>query len=188
MAYGGASRQRSNFGRFQKQATIYIKKALRKTANTTLVNLDETISEKLLETYKTNVEASYHPITTGSYEHTGKFLENIDVKNELDPGIGRDRIRIVLKNPNETYPPTMTGSKKVDPHVVTVKQVYEFLTEGTRGGGDYWFTNEEGDRPDAHNHPMPAHLFEQHTQLQMKAFMEGLEQDIKKGKYSRRNN
>jgi hypothetical protein len=67
--------------------------------------------------------------------------------------------------------------------IITATQVYEWLREGTRGGGHYWFYNEEAERPTAHNYPTPAHLFEMHTSLQIKGWLNSLSvKDIAKNK------
>ena len=172
MAYGKPSRVRSNFGQFQKYATVNIKKKLQKDADEIGVNVREIVAEKLKEVYIDNVLKSYGPRSPHPkkpYEHTGNtFVENIRVEIEDEPGIGRNRVKIVLNN--ETY--ENDGHRDKD---VTVRDVYQWLTEGTNGSGEYWFKNENGKRPTAHYYPTPVHLFEQHTQLQMKGFLESLD-------------
>lgn len=188
MAYGGPSRVKDNFNRFQKQATINIKKQLKKDAEELQVDVEQVIAEELLKKYKENVRASYSPRSSGSYTHTGTFLENIGVVIENDPGIGRDRVKIVLKD--KAYPPTLVYDKNTKTYkerVVTTKDVYEFLTEGTEGGGYYSFKSGDGKYHPAYNYPTPAHLFEQHTQWQMRGFLETLDlSDYTKNKKYRR--
>ena len=171
MAYGGPSNVRDNFGRFQKQATININKKLRKLADSVKENVEEDVANTLLETYKNNVLVSYLQYGNrggkGEYEHTGTFIDAIDVKTEKDAGIGRDRIKIYLKP--KVYEDD--GHRGED---ITVGQVYEWLTEGTEGGGSYWFQKEDGTRPSAYNYPTPIHDFELHTQLQMKGYLSSL--------------
>lgn len=189
MAYGGPSNVRDNFGRLQKYATINIAKHLREVADELQVNIEDAIAKKLLPTYIANVEASYTPrsIYGATYEHTGTFVENITVEIEKDSSIGRDRVKIALLD--ATYE---------QPSERTVKQVYEFLTEGTKGGGYYKYwpnaNGYSGKRIEyGYNYPTPAHLFEQHTQLQMRGFLESLDPKdyIDKSKHKtkkRRNN
>ena len=155
--------------------------------------LDKFVAEnlhKLLETYKANVLASYHPRSTGSYKHPDNtFINSIKVAIEDEPGIGRNRVKIVLDN--EAYPTTMVydkSSETLEPRTVTVKDVYEFLTEGTRGGGYYYFRGKDKKWHQSYNYSTPAHLFEQHTQWQMKGYLESLNpKDFAKNKrYKRR--
>ena len=171
MAYGGPSQQKDNFGRFQKYATINLTKKMQQIAEITQNNLQEDIADKLLEVYTHNVELSYTPTGDGSYVHTGTFLENITTEIE------KDKVKIVILN-----------KKYEQPKERTTTQVYKFLTEGTKGGGDYAYFNKDGGHPPikfAYNHPTPAHLFEQHTQIQMKGYLESIKTDIEKGKYSK---
>lgn len=162
---------RDNFGRFQKYATVNIKKQLEKIAKETEVNVSEVVAKKLKEVYKANVEASYGPRSNTSmeYEHTGIFLESIDVVIE-------DRAVKVKIRDDKQYPNGKLPS-----------QVYVYLTKGTTGGGNYYFENPNNEGETllrAYNYPTPAHLFEEHTKVQMKGFLDTLETDIKKGKYS----
>lgn len=179
MAYGKPSRTRSNFGQFQRYATANITKRLRKAAENAQANIEQEIAEELEKTYKENVEKSYSPRHSGSYEHTGLFLESIHAVVEKDPGIGRDRVKIVFDEDVE-YPPTYIQGEDGQLHerTVTVRDVYQFLTEGTKGGGYYVYGKNPDVRNVSYNYPTPAHLFEQHTKIQMKSFLNNL--DIKK--------
>lgn len=106
MAYGKPSRTRSNFGQYQRYATANIKKALRKEAKVMKINAGKIIAEKLEETYKKNVLASYGPRHTPStmpYKHTNIFINSIHTEIEHEPGIGRDRVKIVFDD-DKQYP------------------------------------------------------------------------------------
>lgn len=198
---------RDNFGRFQKDLTINIQKHLMKKAEELRTDVELVVADKLEETHKTNVIASYYPRARSEqakveynktkkaeeledkniginsrrsrkklgYTHTGT-LENaihskIEHKNRYE-----SRVKIVVESVE--YPDT--GHRKSGP--VSTTEVYEWLKNGTTGGGHYWFTNKDGQRPTAYNYPTPAHLFEQHTIVQMKGFLSTL--DVKK--YSRK--
>lgn len=199
------SHYRDNFGRWQKTVTVNITKKLAKEAEEMQINLEQIAADKLKETHKANVVASYYPRARGeqakveynkakkaeeaeknkgkygedrkrlsrktlSYRHTGTLEEAIDTKIEKK-GKYESKVSIIVKP--IPYPDDGHRDK-----TITATQVYEWLREGTRGGGHYWFYNEEAERPTAYNYPTPAHLFEMHTSLQMKGFMQSL--DLKK--------
>ena len=191
MAKGRPSNIRDNFGRFQKRATINITKQLEKIAKETEIDIKQQVSNKLLKTYKTNVELSYMPRSVGAaadilynenakkaewedrkrginarhkrkripYIHTGKFLESLEVVIE------DHRVRITQKDLQYD-----NGKSTLD--------VYEYLTDGTPGGGYYKFTNHSKQRKTAYNYPTPKHEFEAHTMIQMKAYLETLKREI----------
>lgn len=196
------SHYRDNFGRWQQKVTTNITKKLMKEAEDMRINIEQVVADKLKETHKANVEASYYPRArseqakveynkakkaeeaeknkgkygddrkrlsrkTLSYEHTGILVDRaIDTKIEKKSRY-ESRVRIIIK----PIPYPNDGHRK---KVVTATQVYEWLREGTKGGGTYWFKNKDGERPTAHNYPTPAHLFEMHTSLQMKGFINNL--------------
>ena len=200
------SHYRDNFGRWQQKVTVNITKKLIKEAEDMRINLEQVVADKLKETHKANVVASYYPRARGeqekveynkakkaeeaeknkgkygedrkrlsrktlSYEHTGILVNQaIDTKIEKKSRY-ESKVSIIVK----PIPYPNDGHRK---KVVTAAQVYEWLREGTRGGGHYWFYNEEAERPTAYNYSTPAHLFEMHTSLQMKGFMQSL--DLKK--------
>lgn len=199
------SHYRDNFGRWQKIVTVNLTKKLIKEAEAMRVNLEQVVADKLLEIHKQNVVASYYPRARGeqekaefnkkqkikeaeqnkgkygedrkrlsrktlSYQHTGILENAIDVKIEKKNKC-ESRVSVVIKP--DPYPEDHPRKKPV-----TAVDVYNWLREGTNGGGHYWFTNENGDRPSAYNYPTPAHLFEMHTSLQMKGFIDSL--DVKK--------
>lgn len=203
---------RDNFGRWQHRATINLTKKLMKEAEELRKDVEQTVADKLIEVHKANVIASYIPRSEGEkakleYNKVKKAEEQ--EKNKGKYGADRKRLsrktlaykhqhilenalyvdidrksryesRVVIKVRPDEYP---------DEHnrkggAVTATQVYDWLAEGTRGGGHYWFTNENGKRPTAYNYPTPKHEFEEHTQLQMKGYLQDL--DIKKCKRKRR--
>jgi len=190
--------KKDNFNRFQKDFTINISKQLEQLAEKTETNISDVVEKKLKECYRENVELSYGPRSVGAaqdilfnnqakqaeeedkkrgintrhrrrrvpYIHTGNFYESIDTERE-----GK-KIKIKIKDIK--YP---NGKSTVD--------VYEYLVNGTSGGGKYWFTNKRGERPTAYNYPTPRHEFEEHTMVQMLGFLDSLKGDIKNGKYSK---
>lgn len=188
---------RDNFGQFQKYTTIHITKQLEKIAKETEVNISKIVADKLEETYKTNVELSYSPRSqrgraVEAYNREKKALEEEDRKKGIkSPRRGRKR---------KTYVHTGTFLEsihvEIEDHVVKVKilddkpyddgtlpsEVYKYLTKGTEGGGLYSYHDQRDDEENiswAYNYPTPAHLFEEHTKLQMESFLNSLENDIK---------
>lgn len=202
---------KDNFGRWQHRATINIKKAMMKKAEELLRDVEQDVADKLLEVHTANVVASYIPRSEGELakvEYNKKKKAEEREKNKGKYGADRKRLsrktlaykhqhiledalyvdidkksryesRAVIKVHPYEYPED--HPRKDGP--ITASQVYEWLAEGTRGGGHYWFTNENGDRPPAYNYPTPKHEFEAHTQLQMKGYLHNL--DIKKCKKRR---
>ena len=196
-----SSHYRDNFGRWQQKVTVNITKKLMKEAEDMRINLEQVVADKLKETHKANVVASYYPRARGeqekveynrakkaeeaeknkgkygedrkrlsrktlSYEHTGILEGAIDTKIEKKSRY-ESKVSIVIKP--DPYP--NDGHRD---ETITATQVYEWLREGTNGGGEYWFRNKDGKRPTAYNYPTPAHLFEMHTSLQMKGFIDSL--------------
>ena len=213
------SHYRDNFGRWQKTVTANITKKLAKEAEEMQINLEQIVADKLKETHIANIKASYQPRSTGeqakveynkakkaeeaeknkgkygedrkrlsrktlSYRHTGTLEEAIDTKIEKK-GKYESKVSIIVKP--IPYPDDGDESKPV-----TATQVYEWLRKGTNSSNKkYWFTNKSGKTPNARNYSTPAHLFELHTSLQMKGFMQSL--DLKKmykntRKYKIKNN
>lgn len=205
MAYGGASNYKDNFGRWQKTITVNLKKHLLKEAEQLQVDIGQVVADKLEEVHRANVVASYYPRSKGeqakaeynktkkaeekedlekydiksrrsrktlSYIHTGTLEEAIHTEVEQK---NKYECRVVVKIRPEPYP---VDHPRRDNKLVTAVDVYQWLREGTKGGSDYWFTNKQGKRPTAHNYSTPAHLFELHTTLQMKGFIDSL--DVKK--------
>ena len=196
-----SSHYRDNFGRWQKIVTVNITKKLMKEAEDMRIDLEQVVADKLKETHKANVVASYYPRARGeqekveynkakkaeeaeknkgkygedrkrlsrktlSYEHTGILEGAIDTKIEKKSRY-ESKVSIIIKP--DPYPNDGHRDK-----TITATQVYEWLREGTNGGGEYWFVNKDGKRPTAYNYPTPAHLFEMHTSLQMKGFIDSL--------------
>lgn len=195
------SHYRDNFGRWQQKVTVNITKKLMKEAEDMRINIEQVVADKLKETHKANVVASYYPRArseqekieynkakkaeeaeknkgkygedrkrlsrkTLSYEHTGILEGAIDTKIEKKSRY-ESKVSIIIKP--DPYPNDGHRDK-----TITATQVYEWLREGTKGGGTYWFRNKDGERPTAYNYPTPAHLFEMHTSLQMKGFIDNL--------------
>lgn len=154
---------------------LQITKQLNQIAKNVEVNLAKVVEEKLLETYKTNVLSSYSPRSEeASYVHTGTFLSSIYTEVE-DTSPTEKTITVMIADKN--YPDAVTPRSTV--------QVHTFLTEGTRGGGDYPYKDDEGRITFAPNYPTPKHEFEEHTIIQMEGFIDSLESDIKAGKHNK---
>lgn len=204
MAYKGRSNFRDNFNRWQSKSTANLKKVLMQEAEKYCVDITKAVAERLEKVHKGNVLASYYPRAseeqakkqynesqrqletkynedkakedkkrfrrqTLSYKHTGTLLEAIHgVPEKKSRFEGRAVIEIEPKPYEEDHP-------RKDSTRITAQTVYEWLREGTRGGGEYWFKNEKGGRPDASNYSTPAHLFELHTKIQMKEYLETLD-------------
>lgn len=148
---------------------LNVSKQLQKIAKNLEINLTNVIEDKLLETYKTNVLHSYTPRSKdGGYESTGTFVDSVYTQVE-DNTISIMIADIPYENSN--------NKSTVDVHT--------FLTEGTKGGGEYAYLSEDNGLEFARNYPTPPHHFEEHTVVQMEGFLDGLMNDIEKGKYNK---
>ena len=169
MSYNGPLSQRDNFGRFQKQATINFTKMLQKCGD----KARKAVADKLLETYKDQVQKSYgprNPNGVSKYTHENIFYDNIGIETD------KEKTKIVFKNPNATYP----NGRSLD-------RVHEYLTEGTNGGNDtdyYKFKNKNGEWRMARNYPTPKHYYEEHTMELMKGYLASFDYDQFKNKES----
>lgn len=182
-------RLRDNANRFQKYTTVYITKELEKQAKALDFDIKQDVANKLKETYVDNVLASYTPrsvrgqeikkynedkYTTHrkkvTYRHTGIFANSIYTK------IDKNNIKVMIRD--EQY---SDGASTI--------QVYKWLTEGTEGGNSaYPYIKMQGtSKSDPNNYstgwsrnfPTPAHLFEEHTKVQIKGYLDTLSSDIK---------
>lgn len=178
---------RDNIGRFQKMATIHITKQLEQTAADLEKDATVMVKDKLLETYKTNVLASYSPRSeagietktyndyqkrreekykkrlhkkTLTYRHTNTFLDAVKVKVE-------DKVVKIVIDGDTTYEDGTPAT-----------EVYEYLTKGTSGGDSTYAYQTKDGITGARNYPTPRHLFEEHTKEQMKGFLDNLEGEI----------
>ncbi len=154
---------------------LQVSKQLEKIAKNIEVNLTKVIEDKLLETYKTNVQLSYSPRSSdGNYIPSGTFVDSVYTKVEEDSD--GTTIKVMIADvPYDT--PYGEGRSTVDVHT--------FLTEGTKGGGEYPYYGSEGQVEFARNYKTPKHYFEEHTVGQMEGFIDSLEADIKNGKYNK---
>ena len=195
---------RDNFQRFAKNATINLTKGLQEEAERLQKDISKDIEKKLLETYKDNVIKSYTPRSEVgfkvaeynakrkqleqedrkkgimnsrrgrkklTYRHTNTFLNSIDTSND-----GKT-VKIIIRDVKYDDP---TGINRSAPK--STVEVHDYLTKGTKGGGIYPY-KKDGKTQYAPNYPTPAHLFEEHTQLQMNAYLDILKQDIESGRY-----
>lgn len=169
----------ANSSRWAKYATVLITNEMKEIAENTGVNVQLVVADKLEQSYKDNLEASYGPRSpkgeevlqthkrkTSTYTNTHKLKEAVQVK------IDGKYVKITLDK-SEEYPDTKRNN-------ISVEQVADWLTKGTRGGG--YYTDENGEWH--YNYPTPPHLFEAHTVNEMKEFLNSLVSDINKGKYT----
>ena len=173
----------NNAHRAQKYATVYIKKALMEEAKLLDLNLKSLVKDKLQETYVKNVRESYTPRTTRgqeiveynkdpykthrkklTYRHTGIFANSIYTK------VDGQNIKVMIRD--QKYP-----------GFASTTEVYKWLTEGTNGSSKaYPYLSENGVKW-SRNFAIPAHLFEEHTKLQMEGFLDSVADDLKNSSY-----
>ena len=191
-----------NSSRWQKQATVLITKQLEQIANNVEKDATKIIEDKLLETYKENVLASYSPRSEAgqevqAYNESRKQLEQKD--RELGIKSRRGRKKLTYKHTNIFINSIYTEVKNKTvmikirdeqyPDGASTTQVYEWLTKGTEGSDKSYpyikVTGKDATDPNnystgwARNYPTPRHLFEEHTREQMKGFLENFQDNIK---------
>ena len=198
-----------NSSRWQKQATVLITKQLEQIAEEVEKDATKIIEDKLLETYKENVLASYSPRSEAgqevqAYNESRKQLEQED--RELGIKSRRGRKRLTYRHTNIFVDSIYTEVRnktvmikirdKQYPDGASTTQVYEWLTKGTNGSDKpYPYVKVVGkDATDpnnystgwARNYPTPRHLFEEHTREQMKGFLDNFASNIKDNYRGRR--
>ena len=191
-----------NSSRWQKQATVLITKQLEQIAEEVEKDATKIIEDKLLETYKENVLASYSPRSEAgqevqAYNESRKQLEQKD--RELGIKSRRGRKKLTYKHTNIFVDSIYTEVKnktvmikirdELYPDGASTTQVYEWLTKGTEGSDKSYpyikVTGKDATDPNnystgwARNYPTPRHLFEEHTREQMKGFLENFQGNIK---------
>lgn len=191
-----------NSSRWQKQATVLITKQLEQIANDVEKDATKIIEDKLLETYRENVLASYSPRSEAgqevqAYNESRKQLEQKD--RELGIKSRRGRKKLTYKHTNIFINSIYTEVKnkmvmikirdEQYPDGASTTQVYEWLTKGTEGSDKPYpyvkVTGKDTTDPNnystgwARNYPTPRHLFEEHTREQMKGFLENFQGNIK---------
>ena len=188
----------NNLSKFQKNLTVNVSKQLLKEAEKIKMNLSQVVEDKLLTCAKENILQSYSPRSVGAaqdilFNEQAKQAENEDKKQDLKV---RNRRRKIPYKHTGTFLDSIYTEKKDNEIVVKIRDlqyengkstidVYKWLTNGTSGGGNYYFVNNNGERPTAHNYPIPRHEFEEQTMVQMLGYLHSLENDIKNGKYSK---
>ena len=200
---------RDNIGRFQKTATIHITKQLEQIAEEVEKDATKIIEDKLLETYKENVLASYSPRSEAgqevqAYNESRKHLEQEDRALGIKSRRGRKRLTYRHTNifVNSIYTEVRNKTVMIKirdeqyPDGASTTQVYEWLTKGTNGSDkSYPYVKVVGkDATDpnnystgwARNYPTPRHLFEEHTREQMKGFLDNFASNIKDNYRGRR--
>lgn len=198
-----------NSSRWQKQATVLITKHLEQIAEEVEKDATKIIEDKLLETYKENVLASYSPRSEAgqevqAYNESRKQLEQEDRALGIKSRRGRKRLTYRHTNifVNSIY--TEVKNKMVMikirdeqyPDGASTTQVYEWLTKGTEGSDKPYpyvkVTGKDTTDPNnystgwARNYPTPRHLFEEHTREQMKGFLDNFASNIKDNYRGRR--
>ena len=135
---GPRNNVRNNHGWFQKQASAYITRQLRKVANEVGVNVKLIIADELERVYKDNVRASFMPSSTQgastiAYNESQKALEEKDredgIKNPrrhrkkqtyhhtgtlleaIHSEIGSESVKIVIDKEYEYEKPVYEGSR-----------------------------------------------------------------------------
>ena len=191
-----------NSSRWQKQATVLITKQLEQIANDVEKDATKIIEDKLLETYKENVLASYSPRSEAgqevqAYNESRKQLEQED--RALGIKSRRSRKKLTYRHTNTFVNSIYTEVKNKTvmikirdeqyPNGASTTQVYEWLTKGTKGSDKPYpyikVTGNDATDPNnysmgwATNYPTPRHLFEEHTREQMKGFLDNFEANIK---------
>lgn len=186
-----------NSSRWQKYATVLVTKQLEQIADNLEKDAIKIIEDKLLETYKTNVLASYTPrseagLEVQRYNEYQKRLEKKDKKRRNKKKLTYRHTNIFI---NSIYTEVNNKTVKIKirdemyPDGASTVQVYEWLTKGTQGSEKlYPYIKISGtDTTDpnnydtgwARNYPTPRHLFEEHTREQMKGFLDNFEHNIK---------
>ena len=191
-----------NSSRWQKQATVLITKQLEQIAEEVEKDATKIIEDKLLETYKENVLASYSPRSEAgqevqAYNESRKQLEQED--RELGIKSRRGRKRLTYRHTNifvdSIYTEVRNKTVMIKirdeqyPDGASTTQVYEWLTKGTKGSDKPYpyvkVTGKDATDPNnystgwARNYPTPQHLFEEHTREQMKGFLDNFASNIK---------
>ena len=198
-----------NSSRWQKQATVLITKQLEQIAEEVEKDATKIIEDKLLETYKENVLASYSPRSEAgqevqAYNESRKQLEQEDRALGIKSRRGRKRLTYRHTNifVNSIYTEVRNKTVMIKirdeqyPDGASTTQVYEWLTKGTNGSDkSYPYVKVVGkDATDpnnystgwARNYPTPRHLFEEHTREQMKGFLDNFASNIKDNYRGRR--
>jgi hypothetical protein len=199
---------RDTSGRMRKQLTVHLTKRLMKEADTLVKNIIPDIEEKLLQTTKDNLRASYEPrsIPGKAIVEYNKEVKAENKKfNENPNNIGTlsRHTRKLLYHHTGTLEGALytevvgdtiqLRAKKTkfysdDDDARNASEVYDFLVEGTKGSmplKSYHHT-VKGKQVGGINYPTPKHDFEVHTIEQMKGYLHSLEADIKNGKYRRK--
>ena len=188
-----------NSSRWQKQATVLITKQLEQIAEEVEKDATKIVEDKLLETYKENVLASYSPRSEAGLE--AKEYNEYQKSREAKEGYKRrlHRKKITYKHTNIFVNSIYTEVKnktikikikdEIYPDGASTTQVYEWLTKGTKGSDKSYpyikVTGKDATDPNnystgwARNYPTPRHLFEEHTREHMKGFLKNFQGNIK---------
>lgn len=187
-----------NSSRWQKQATVLITKQLEQIAEEVEKDATKIVEDKLLETYKENVLASYSPRSEAGIEaqEYNQYQKSREAKEGYKRRLHKKKITYKHTNifVNSIYTEVENKTIKIKikdeiyPDGASTTQVYEWLTKGTKGSEKpYLYISVSGNSTDpnsystgwGHNYPTPRHLFEEHTREQMKGFLENFQGNIK---------
>lgn len=166
---------RDNVGRFRKYAAIYIKKELANVAKEYERDITKIVSEKLENTYKDNLIASYSPRSEAKHPIT---YEDTHTLEDAIHSVVEDNV-VKIKIEDVPYKDSLTGRTTLD--------VYDYLRQegGTHPSEDSMYPfKHDGETIFARNYPTEYHPFEEHTYIQMKAFIDSLKERIKRGEYN----
>ena len=176
-----------NSSSWQKYATVMITKQLEQIADEVEKDATEIVKDKLLETYKNNVLASYSPRSEAGIE--AKEYNKYQKSREQKLGTRLHKQKLTYRHTNtfieavkvevkDKYVKIVIDETKTYEDGTPVTDVYEYLTKGTNGSdGTYAYQTDDG-ITGAKNYPTPRHLFEEHTREQMKGFLDNFEGNI----------
>lgn len=190
-----------NSSRWQKYATVLVTKQLEQIADNLEKDATKIIEDKLLETYKTEVLASYSPRSEEgkAVQEYNQYQKSREAKEGYKRRLYRKKMTYehtkIFENSIYTEVSNKTVKIKIRdekyPNGASTTQVYEWLTKGTKGNEKpYPYIKVSGDstNPDSydtgwgHNYSTPRHLFEEHTREHMKEFLDDFKNSIERDK------
>lgn len=178
-----------NSSRWAKHATVMITNELEAVAENTGVNVRLVIADRLKQSYKDNLRASYGPRSTQGEavkkthkRKTSTYTNTPILEDAVDTVIEGNYVKIVIDKSV-----VIDGDRNVD-----AEKLLKWLSEGTKGGSRKESKNKNpsaghytDDKGNWHyNYPTPPHPFEEHTANDMKSLLGSMRSDIKNGKYT----
>lgn len=168
-----------NSSRWQKHLTVMITNELKAVAEDTGVNVRLVVADKLEQTYKDNLKASYGPRSAKGAEIQSTHKRKTSTYNPTSPTLENAITTVIEGN----YVKIKIKDEKY-PNGASTEQVHDWLSEGTKGGGKKtgFYKDENGEWH--YNYPTPPHPFEEHTRNEMRGFLDSLVGDIRNHKYT----